>query len=370
MASGVFLSYRREDSAGFAGRIYDRLAQRLGRQEVFIDVDDIEPGVDFVEVLSARVGACEVLVVIIGRNWLNSVNAGGLRRLDDPNDFVRIEIEAALARGVRVIPVLVDGAQLPGAEQLPESLRKLASRQAVWISHEHFASDAELLTRALERRGHTPTGEARTAEVAKDRESSGEKPAQSQPVSSARGLNPTPPANNRNFWLVGAAVLALLVAIVGPFVVQKRSPVGPSASVASATPQPTPPAATASPFVKVTNYSCTKVGDGAFKIEMDGEAAAANDTYLLMSATPYRPNPKNQYDVNCGSWNDTIWRTYHYCQRAPNQPLQTKWSITTLLYEQASTLPNTAYAQVAKGSPSDSPFVSLASDFHRDLVCR
>ena len=126
MTGGVFISYRRDDSAASAGRVYDRLARRLGAENVFFDVDNIPPGVDFVDVLSERVGKCDALVAVIGRDWTSAAGKDNRRRLDDPNDFVRIEIEAALTRGVRVIPVLVEGAAMPGADELPESLKKLA----------------------------------------------------------------------------------------------------------------------------------------------------------------------------------------------------------------------------------------------------
>ena len=149
MSGGVFISYRREDSGGFAGRIYDRLVTRLGNDNVFFDVDAIPPGRDFVDVLSDRVGRCDALVAIIGRQWVSSVDGSNRRRLDDPNDFVRIEIEAALSRDVPVIPVLVDGAPPPQAADLPDSLKKLARRQAIEISHNRFDSDAERLTEAL-----------------------------------------------------------------------------------------------------------------------------------------------------------------------------------------------------------------------------
>ena len=146
---GVFISYRRDDSGGFAGRIYDRLTNRLGRESVFFDVDNIPPGADFVDVLSERVGKCDALIAVIGRDWISAAGKDSRRRLDDPNDFVRIEIEAALARGVRVIPVLVEGAAMPNADELPESLKKLARRQGIEISHNRFDSDVERLTRAL-----------------------------------------------------------------------------------------------------------------------------------------------------------------------------------------------------------------------------
>ena len=111
---GIFISYRRQDAAGNAGRLYDRLARHFGAERVFMDVEGIEPGLDFVEALEGAVASCEVLIVVIGAGWLATDNAGK-RRLDDPKDFVRIETAAALARHIRVVPVLVDGAVMPGS---------------------------------------------------------------------------------------------------------------------------------------------------------------------------------------------------------------------------------------------------------------
>ena len=99
MTGGVFISYRREDSGGFAGRIYDRLTSRLGRENVFFDVDAIPPGQDFVDVLSERVGKCDALLAVIGKHWVVSADSENRRRLDDPQDFVRIEIEAVDING-------------------------------------------------------------------------------------------------------------------------------------------------------------------------------------------------------------------------------------------------------------------------------
>lgn len=146
---GVFICYRREDSAGFARLIYDRLTHKLGQESVFFDVDNIPVGLDFVDILSDRVGKCEALIAVIGRSWASGVDDNNRRRLDDPNDFVRIEIEAALARKIRVIPVLVDGAAMPRPDDLPDSLKKLTRRQGIEISHSRFDSDVERLTRAL-----------------------------------------------------------------------------------------------------------------------------------------------------------------------------------------------------------------------------
>ncbi len=146
---GVFISYRREDSAGFTGRIYDRLTKRLGRERVFLDVDNIPPGMDFVDVLSERVGGCDALIAVIGRNWLTSVDEDNRRRIENQHDFVRVEIEAELTRGVRVIPILVDGARMPRAEDLPDSLKQFSRRQGIDISHAQFDSDIRKLTRTL-----------------------------------------------------------------------------------------------------------------------------------------------------------------------------------------------------------------------------
>src|SRR3954463_10334202 len=99
---GIFLCYRREDSGGHAGRIYDRLTQHFGsRQPIFIDVDSVDPGVDFVDAIQQTVASCDVLIAVIGRNWVTATDDEGRRRLEDPQDFVRLEIEAALERNIR-----------------------------------------------------------------------------------------------------------------------------------------------------------------------------------------------------------------------------------------------------------------------------
>src|SRR5215471_15899005 len=104
---GVFISYRREDTAGYSGRIYDHFRDHFGEKRVFIDVDTIQPGEDFIQVIEEKVASCDVLVAVIGPHWVSALNEAGKRRLDDPRDFVRVEIAAALARNIRVIPVLV-----------------------------------------------------------------------------------------------------------------------------------------------------------------------------------------------------------------------------------------------------------------------
>ena len=147
----IFISYRRDDSAPYAGRLYDRLAAHFGAAQVFMDIDQIEPGEDFVEVIQRKVGACETAVVLIGKAWLGIADATGRRRLDDPEDFVRLEVAAALQRGVRVVPVLVGGAAMPRAEQLPAVLAPLSRRNAVELSDSRFHRDVDRLVQALAR---------------------------------------------------------------------------------------------------------------------------------------------------------------------------------------------------------------------------
>jgi hypothetical protein len=154
----IFLSYRREDTRHLAGRLYDRLAERFGHAQIFMDVDSIEPGVDFAAAIDAAVASCNVLLALIGPQWLDARNEEGRRRLNDPDDFVVLEVTAALSRDVRVLPVLVDGASPPQAKDLPEALAPLARRNAMRLDHETFRSDLDALLGAVTRIvGRTPT---------------------------------------------------------------------------------------------------------------------------------------------------------------------------------------------------------------------
>ena len=166
---GIFISYRREESAGHAGRVYDHLRERFGRERVFMDVSAIEPGVDFVEAIDQAVGSCAVLLVIIGRKWLDCTDAAGRRRLDDPKDFIRLEVGTALRRKIRVVPVLVQDAVMPGEADLPDDLKLLARRNAIEISDTHWDTDlaqlVETLARVLEGTGAAPLTGGSTAKA-------------------------------------------------------------------------------------------------------------------------------------------------------------------------------------------------------------
>jgi hypothetical protein len=145
MPNKIFINYRREDSLDAAGRLHDRLAQTFGDKNIFMDLEDIPAGVDFAKYLSDQVTASRVLLAVIGPTWLDAKDASGRRRIDDPDDFVVIEITTALARNIRVIPVLVEGARMPKAGELPDPLKPLARRQAVDLGQLQFGRDVEAL---------------------------------------------------------------------------------------------------------------------------------------------------------------------------------------------------------------------------------
>jgi len=148
--SGIFISYRRDDSAPCAGRICDHLGAAFGADRVFMDVDDIPPGADFSAHISAKIGGCDALLAVIGKQWLSARNAEGQLRLSDPNDLVGREIALALQRGILVIPVLVEGATMPNAAELRSDLKPLAQRNAVTVSDQDFRADVGKLIKALE----------------------------------------------------------------------------------------------------------------------------------------------------------------------------------------------------------------------------
>jgi hypothetical protein len=147
----IFISYRREDTSGYAGRLYDQISSHFGGDHVFMDVADLEPGSDFVETIEKKVGTCDALIALIGKDWLTIKDEQNQVRLKKPGDFVSVEISAALKRSVEVIPVLVGGAKMPLQRELPESLQLLARRQALELSDVHFTRDVGDLIEALKR---------------------------------------------------------------------------------------------------------------------------------------------------------------------------------------------------------------------------
>lgn len=164
----IFISYRRSDSAGESGRLSDDLIARFGSDHIFMDVDAIQPGIDFRKAIRENVGRCRLLLAVMGPDWLEARGKDGSRRLDNENDYVRLEIATALGREIPVVPVLVRGARMPKADQLPEDLRELAYRNSVELTHARWKSDVQVLGQSLEpylRANPNPTGNASAAPV-------------------------------------------------------------------------------------------------------------------------------------------------------------------------------------------------------------
>jgi hypothetical protein len=183
--ASVFVSYRRGDAPGHAGRLYDRLVERFGEAKVFKDLDSLEPGADFLEVVEETIARCDSLVAVIGRNWLPA-KQGGEPGLDDPNNWVRLEIGNALKRRIRVIPVLVQDAPMPSPADLPDDLKALTRRHAVELSEAAWTAQVNKLIDSLQR----PLAGESAAREQLD-------PAPATPVTSETALSAPKPAVKR-----------------------------------------------------------------------------------------------------------------------------------------------------------------------------
>jgi hypothetical protein len=147
----VFVSYRRDEDSAHAGRLMDRLSAHFGDHMVFRDIDSIEIGGDFVEAIESALDSSDVLIAVIGKNWLTVTNAAGQKRLENPDDYVRIEIATALQRNIRVVPVLVQEASMPSADELPDDLALLARRQAVELHESTWREGVQRLIDRLDK---------------------------------------------------------------------------------------------------------------------------------------------------------------------------------------------------------------------------
>ena len=225
----IFLNYRRKDTEDTAGRLFDSLCAHFGEERVFMDLDDIPPGVDFDEVVHEAVGKCDVLLALIGPTWLTMVDEHGHRRLDDPADFVRIELQTALQRDIRVVPVLVHDVAMPTAEDLPDGLQRLTHKQALGLSNTRWKYDLGKLVDALEsvRPGRVYPSDVLRPELP-------EQAVQPMTVSGEQAVQPTkasaesahaapasgpppqkPVGRTRRRWLWGAGAIVAILVIIG-----------------------------------------------------------------------------------------------------------------------------------------------------------
>ena len=206
VSSRIFISYRRDDASPYAGRLYDSLSARFPEQ-VFMDVDALEPGIDFVERIEESVSSVDVLIAVIGRGWVGAVDRDGQRRLDRPDDFVRLEVAAALRRNIRVIPVLVGGATFPEPEELPEDLAGLRRRNGLVLSDFEWRAGTERLIEAIQHVlgvADAPCEDAAVQRVVEETQSPPE--GQSKPVVESE---PALPVFVLPFALGGAVLLAI-----------------------------------------------------------------------------------------------------------------------------------------------------------------
>jgi len=210
----IFLNYRRKDTEDTAGRLFDALTAHYGEDRVFMDIDDIDPGVDFDQVVHEAVGKCDVLLAMIGPSWLTATDKQGRRRLENSDDYVRVELEVALQRNIRVVPILVHGVEMPREDELPDGLQRLARKQALGLSNEAWKYDFGRLLAALEsaapRRVYpSDVHEPKLPEQAAQPKAQPAEPVQAEPP--PRG----PVKHRRRRWLWGAAAIVALLVIIG-----------------------------------------------------------------------------------------------------------------------------------------------------------
>jgi hypothetical protein len=248
--SGIFISYRRDDSGGYAGRLFDILSTHFGRDHTYMDLDTIKGGDNFAAVIDEKLRQSDALLAVIGEQWLTIAGEDGRRRLEAPGDFVRMEIAKALERKVRVIPVLVGGATMPRADDLPTELRPLALHQAMDLRDAHFHADADLLINLLDK--------------------------------GVPGLDQTWEMKSRRFSLPIAAVLAVALALlVGGSVLYRLT--RPAARMNPETTAPTQAIVTANVAGKWTapvKYSWGDASTETFDFEVAGQELSGTASFL------------------------------------------------------------------------------------------
>jgi hypothetical protein len=242
----IFISYRREDVEGHARSLFQDLVAEFGKDKVFMDVAGIEPGLDFRRVIDQQVASCAVLLAMIGKDWLDAKDEAGHRRLDQPADFVRLETASALKRDIPVVPVLVHGAKMPLAEDLPDDLKDLAYRNAVELTHARWDSDVRVLMDAL--RPHVVDPQESVAPNTRSAGSVAPAPTATIPTPVSR-----PGASSSR--LVAIASLLVLVVLVGGYLTYKKVTAVPTATAPSATLPAAPSQAATTEVASVTPAS-------------------------------------------------------------------------------------------------------------------
>jgi hypothetical protein len=209
----IFISYRRDDAEGEAGRLYDDLVRVYGDDSVFMDVAGIAPGLDFRKAIDDNVSGCGVFLAVIGPEWATITDTSGQRRLDEVNDFVRLEIASALTRNIAVIPVLVHEARMPHPDQLPDNIKDFAYRNSVELSHPRWNSDVQLLIKAL-KQYVTISAETETEPV------HATVPVQLPPPVSNEPAAPV--TKSRLPIVLGVGATVVLLAVIGFFVLKPK----------------------------------------------------------------------------------------------------------------------------------------------------
>jgi hypothetical protein len=275
MGNAIFISYRRDDTEGEAGRLFDDLTRAFGAENVFMDVAGIRPGVDFRTAIEDNVAHCGVLLAIVGPAWVSVADATGQRRIDNPSDFVALEIGSALKREVPVIPVLVHGAHMPSHDQLPASLEGFSYRNSVELTHARWNSDVQLLVEAL---AAYVTPEPTTVQEPVHATVPVQLPAPHPPATAATSAG----TGAARSIIIGAAVLVLLAIAVGLYFFLRPEP----------QPAPTPTAALAGTWKEPDSRSGDSIGllvisgsGSAFTMHAFGTCQANSCDWGQQSAT-------------------------------------------------------------------------------------
>lgn len=377
--AGLFISYRRSDAEGWAGRLLDSLKANLGQVNIFRDIDDIPPGVDFDAYITEAVGSCSALIALIGPHWLTVTDKGGRRRLDNPADFTRLEIATALKRNVRVIPALVDNAEMPSIDELPEELKLLSRRQAYELTDARWADDCRRLANVLmpivkptrrfgpkamvvlglvvvlalgglivmQWRAHNI--EISRIEEAAQEKATAEKAAREQAVAEKA-------ARDR-----AAAEKAAQKQAAAEKAARERAAAEKAARDRAA--------AARGPQVKVSSANCVDLGSGRFRVELSGEAyAPPADAYFLYTEVMSKSSGGVRVHPMCERWSPaqsgdgTIW--YVSCIHRPNDSALTKWKMTKVVAFNDGQPPPSGFALLFKPGTK----VGAAAEFN--LTCK